>query len=56
MKSINMLNLPLDFLGKAKKILKSDNPFDILEKSQARTTHQQKHKLVEWEPQELGVC
>jgi hypothetical protein len=45
--------LVLDFLGKAKKILKSDNPFDILEKTSSKSS-QQKQDHVEWDPQDFG--
>lgn len=46
--------LVLDFLGKAKKILKSDNPFDILEKTSSKSSSQQKQDHVEWDPQDFG--
>jgi hypothetical protein len=46
--------LILDFLGKAKKILKSDNPFEILEKTSSKSSSQQKQEHVEWNPQDFG--
>lgn len=45
----------LDFLGKAKKILKSDNPFEILEKTHIKSTNQHKQEAVEWNPQDFGM-
>ena len=42
-----------DFFGKAKKILKSDNPFDILDGSKMSAKPKMNSPL-EWEPQEFG--
>lgn len=42
-----------DFLGKAKKILKSDNPFEILEKAH-KSSSQKKQEHIEWDPQDFG--
>ena len=46
----------IDFLGKAKKILKSDNPFDLLDRSQGTTQSQNLRSVdvSDWDPQELG--
>lgn len=44
-----------DFLGKAKKILKSDNPFEILEKAHSKPSSQKKQEHIEWDPQDFGV-
>lgn len=43
-----------DFLGKAKKILKSDNPFEILEKAHSKPSSQKKQEHIEWDPQDFG--
>lgn len=36
-------------------MLKSDNPFDILEKAQVKASNNHKRELVEWDPQEFGM-
>lgn len=45
----------LDFLGKAKKMLQSDNPLEILEKVHVKASNNYKRELVEWDPQEFGM-
>ena len=51
-----MCSINLDFFGKAKKILKSDNPFEILEQNlQAKQSSQGKRDVVEWDPQDFGM-
>jgi len=46
-----------ELLGKAKKILKSDNPFDILEKSASKSSSSPTSftHFHEWDPQEIGL-
>ena len=48
-----VMNFFADLFGKAKKILKSENPFEILDKSLNKPNNSQDDSF-EWDPQEIG--